>query len=143
MFSISVKITHLFILGNDHPDVTRILSLEDLDNIRTQRLVPSIAYGSSILGLSLDHTPVEFIFVSECCLLAQFLQSILFRLVVSSSMDIVFMFFEVTEFLSVEELTSFFVVTFRERVCGCQTFSQRSISPYSGPTLERCVDHRD
>jgi hypothetical protein len=111
------QVAHLFILCNLYPDVSSILRLQDLDDIRRQSLIPTFTNCHSILRLTLDHTPVEFIFVPERGFLSQFTDPILLRLVVSCSMDIIFMFFEITEFLSMEELTSLFVVTFRERIC--------------------------
>jgi hypothetical protein len=108
---------YLFVLCDLYPHISRILRLQYLDDIRRQCLVPSFSNCHSILGLALDHTIVEFILVSECCLLAEFLDSVLLGLVVLGSKDIVFMLLEITEFLTVQELTSFSVITLRERVC--------------------------
>jgi len=108
---------YLFVLCDLYPHISRVLRLQDLDDIRRQCLVPSFSNCHSILGLALDHTIVEFILVSECCLFAEFLDSVLLGLVVLGSEDIVFMLLEITEFLTVEELASFPVIALRERIC--------------------------
>jgi hypothetical protein len=111
-----ISLAHLFVLCNLYPNISSILRLQDLDDIRRQSLIPTFTNCHSILRLTLDHTPVEFIFVPERGFLSQFTDPILLRLVVSCSMDIILVFFEITEFLSMEELSSLSVISFRERI---------------------------
>lgn len=128
-------------------NITRILSLEHLDQILRHRFVPSRLDMNSFLfvintissrpgsyvpspalqpfpadleflkihlgkraethdSLGLDHSKVEFVLIPPARLLPQFFDSVLLRMEITSSLDVVRMLLEQTELLPFERLRS-------------------------------------
>ena len=121
------------------PQIVFILRLEHLDNVRRQRLVPSFLYmyttlfvhaewGSvrriqafearmrAHLGLLPRHGEVELILVPGPRLLPESVDSVLFRVVVSCTEDVVLVFLENAQPRSVGELGTLLVGASVQRV---------------------------
>jgi hypothetical protein len=132
--------THLFILCNLHPHPPLILTLENLDHIHAQRLVPPIAQLYAILGLMLDHAIVEFVLILEGRLFAQLFQAVLLGLVVARAVHIVFVLFEQAESGAVCGLGAFFVIAPCEGIWGLGVTRVDRLIGGAGGEMIRCKD---
>lgn len=90
-------------------NIVEILGIQQLEEIMGELLI-SLCEMDTILGFGVDHFEVELVRVAEGGLLAHGLETVLFRVIVACTGNIVFFLFEEAEFLAGQGLRALLVV---------------------------------